>query len=371
MINNLTTASAIRPALPVLTTLRFFAAAEVVVYHEAPRIENNFLRGLGSAGYEAVTFFFVLSGFILTYVYSGRSELGCLNTPTRKFWKARFARISPGYFLGLLLALPHWVYSALISRMISFPDFVLGLALVPILQQAWWPPAAMAWNAPAWSLSVEFLFYVCFPMLTIAAARLSRNYFFLLAYGLVIAVAVLRYVICSPSNACGGGAWKNFVMYFPFFHLPQFIFGMALGRIYLFGPTISRRIHVAMLCTGAIGLILIFGGRSLLPSLTHTDATLVLLFGLVIFGGARAEGIFKVGAFPAFVLLGEASYSIYILHMPFGWWWNWLTRGLSLPITFSFIAYFVLLLVISVLSYLYLEKPLRRRILGHRAHRAA
>ena len=179
-------------------------------------------------------------------------------------------------------------------------------------------------------------------MLTIAAARLSRNYFLFVAYGLVIAVAFLRYVICSPSNACGA-TWKNFDMYFPFFHLPQFIFGMALGRIYLFGPTISRRIHVAMLCTGAIGLILIFGGRSLLPSLTQTDATLVLLFGLVIFGGARSEGIFEVGPLPAFVHLGEASYSIYILHMPFGWWWYWLTRGLSLPITFSFIAYFVCL----------------------------
>jgi peptidoglycan/LPS O-acetylase OafA/YrhL len=48
----------------------------------------------------------------------------------------------------------------------------------------------------------------------------------------------------------------------------------------------------------------------------QTDATLVLLFGLIIFGGTRADGAYRVLTFPAFILIGEASYSMYILHEP-------------------------------------------------------
>jgi len=366
---------ATRAPLPILTSLRFFAAAEVVIYHEVYTMGrlggvNFFLRDLASAGYEAVTFFFVLSGFILTYVYSGRLEHGCLTTSSREFWKARFARISPAYFLGLLVALPHFVYSTLISKTTAIPDFILGLALVPILQQAWWPPTAMAWNAPAWSLSVEFLFYACFPILALITGRLSRNYFVVLAYGLVISVAILRYIISSPSNAFDSPA-VNFEMFFPLFHLPQFLFGMALGRLYLFGPTVSRKYHSAMLYAGAVGLMLVFGGRSMLPAWAHTDATLVLLFGCVIFGGAKADGALSVLAFPPLILLGEARYAMYILHMPLGWWWDWLTRRLTLPPLTSVVVYFSIVMGMSIVTYQYVEKPLRRRLLGHREHKPA
>src|SRR4051794_36302794 len=78
-----------RPPLPVLTSLRFFAAAEVVTFHEVytlPEIPTC-IRDLTSAGYESVTFFFVLSGFILTYVYADYTG------PATAFWRARVARI--------------------------------------------------------------------------------------------------------------------------------------------------------------------------------------------------------------------------------------------------------------------------------------
>jgi peptidoglycan/LPS O-acetylase OafA/YrhL len=370
-----TSVTTTRAPLSILTSLRFFAAVEVVVYHGVYsdgkfQDANIFLRDLTSAGFQAVTFFFVLSGFILTYVYFDRSENGYLNTSACEFWKARFARIFPVYFLGLLVALPQFIYYALIKKIIATPDFIIGLTLNPILQQAWWPRVATAWNAPAWSLSVEFFFYACFPMLTLAVARLSRNYFFLLAYGLVIAVGVLRFVISSPGSVVGSPEW-NFDNFFPLFHLPQFIFGMALGRFFLFGPTISPKIHAVMLGLGAIGLLVVFGGRSLLPAWTRTDPALVVLFGLVIFGGARAEYSFKALVFPFLILLGEASYSIYILHMSLGLWWVNLTRGLSLPAILSFVAYFVLIIVVSILSYRYVEKPMRHWILGHREHRPA
>ena len=95
-----------RPDLPVLTSLRFFAAAVVLVNHLDPKrlpFSSEVFLGWFEAGYNAVTFFFVLSGFILVYVYSGVRECDGLNVGYRKFISARLIRIGPAYYLGLIL----------------------------------------------------------------------------------------------------------------------------------------------------------------------------------------------------------------------------------------------------------------------------
>jgi peptidoglycan/LPS O-acetylase OafA/YrhL len=355
--------------------LRFFAAAEVVFFHVDVPLKTDFLRGLHSAGYQAVTFFFVLSGFILAYVYTGSSENIPLNVKPRNFWMARIARILPAYYWALLVSLPVFAYAALVSRVMEMKWFVLGMTLVPTLQQAWWPPAALIWNSPAWSLSVEFVFYALFPVLAYATARLSRSTFVVLAFGLLLAVTAIRLVYFTPaesatSEASNSVAW-NFVMFFPPFHLPSFLFGMALGRLFLFGPVLSSRVHEGMLGLGIIALVIVLGERSWFPGWIQSNAALAVLYGLIIFGGARAEGVFRVLTLPFFILLGEISYGMYILHRPLEFWWGWILLklpGLSLTPLASFAGYFTLVVVASLLTYLYIEKPMRRRILGHREH---
>jgi peptidoglycan/LPS O-acetylase OafA/YrhL len=227
-----------RDPLPILTALRFFAAVEVVVYHEVYagghlRGVSAFLRDWTSGGFEAVTFFFVLSGFILTYVYSGPKENSGLNTLARDFWKSRFARIAPAYVLGLVIAFPHFVYSALITKITAISDFVVGLLLVPVLQQAWVPSAAMAWNAPAWSLSIEFFFYASFPTLILVATMFSCNRFVVYAYGLVIGTVLLRHLIISPDAAFGSPAW-NFYMFFSSISFAAIYLWHSLGALFYF-----------------------------------------------------------------------------------------------------------------------------------------
>ncbi len=79
-----------RPRLPALTSLRFFAALHVVFFHFlAFKIASSegWLGQISSIGYVGVSFFFVLSGFILVYTYAGR------DTPARDFWRAALLRL--------------------------------------------------------------------------------------------------------------------------------------------------------------------------------------------------------------------------------------------------------------------------------------
>jgi len=154
-----------RPRLNALTTLRFFAALHVVLFHVrvvgilsgGPWWYQNF----ASIGFVGVNFFFVLSGFILVYTYDGPQ----LDAP--KFWRARFARIYPAYALSLIVAAPFFFFAV---RNLDLPffawskaHFIPACVLTLALLQSWVPQAALTWNSVCWSLSVEALFYFVFP----------------------------------------------------------------------------------------------------------------------------------------------------------------------------------------------------------------
>ena len=184
-----------RPALPVLTSLRFFAAAEVVLFHisagpAGAAIPEGLLQNLASGGYAAVSFFFVLSGFVLTYAHAGATEQQGGAIDTRRFWVQRFARLGPAYYLGLLLAAP--IAIAYVASNAQAPAAFIGPVLVLVFLQAWWAPLASVWNFPAWSLSVECLFYALFPWLARASVRWPRSTLFVVCYVLILAATVYR-----------------------------------------------------------------------------------------------------------------------------------------------------------------------------------
>ena len=352
-----------RPQLPVLTTLRFFAAAGVVAFHVAQTQHGwekpyGFLSGLVSGGHAAVPFFFVLSGFILAYAHVGRTERDSCNVKATTFWRMRFARLAPAYYLALLLALP-----TAVQTMATYGptwSLIAGMSSVLLFLQAWWPPYAMLWNYPAWSLSAECAFYAFFPCLARASARWSVAALLTTAYILIVLVTICRETQPDP---------LQFLGFFPIFHLPLFIFGMALGRLYLFGMRVSPKAHAAILGVGLFMLVLVFGGAWLLPGWTRCDPAIVLIFALIIFGGAGASSAVRLLALPSLVLLGEASYSIYILHIPFrDVWLSFIgnVMGLDLLPWLNFPLYFVFLVIVSVAVYRHIETPLRRRLAGHR-----
>jgi len=178
------------PSLPALTGIRFFAAFYVVLTHSLPWIKNRVslplpIANFFSNGYLAVCLFFLLSGFILSYTYSGLAP-GVQNYA--KFWEARFARIYPVYLFSLLLALPFQFHTLTLKSTVA----------VLLMVQAWnplHPEMSGAWNYPAWSLSVEAFFYLCFPFIQMRIASMSRRAIQLLGAGalLVCICAILPF----------------------------------------------------------------------------------------------------------------------------------------------------------------------------------
>ena len=287
------------------------------------------IKGWCQSGYEAVTFFFVLSGFILTYVYSSSREDGSLNVPRRRFQIARLAEVGLAYYLALVLMLPAFIYGVAVAGIISLDRFVPATLAVPALLQAWLPPVAFSWNGPAWSLSVEMCFYASFPYLLLQTTRVARRDLVLAAAAAVVASAAIR---ANAQSLLPGYSteWRSFFTYLPLFHVPSFVFGMALGRLFLFGRDRSPLGNQLSLVLASVVLALVLGFRSSLPAWFVSDALLVPLYGVVILAAAGMHSSTTgILASPVAVLAGEASYSMYILHTPVVFWWHWIAARSS------------------------------------------
>ncbi|MFO0987444.1 MAG: acyltransferase [Alphaproteobacteria bacterium] len=354
-------------AIPPLTSLRFFAAMVVVVFHYNPdkfaTLPGVFQSWL-ETGYEAVTFFFVLSGFILYYVYaeSGFSQRGSV----RRFLVARLGRLAPAYFLALAIALPIYIEESLRESDRTGAELVVHVALVLTAMQSWWPDAALAWNPPSWSMSVEWFFYLTFPLTLPLVRRLAPTLLLPGALILVAAVAAFRLWVLDPLAQGDPKTWGNFAAFFPVQHLPQFLFGMALGRVYAIGPRPAPALAAGMFAAGLLGLMALFMNLDELPGHIRSNAVLVIFFGMLIYGAATAgHAAYRLLSPAPLVFLGEASYAIYALHEPIAAWWERFAPALIGENPSSWIdfpIYIGLVIVLASLCYRYVETPLRRRI---------
>ncbi|HKO24511.1 MAG TPA: acyltransferase, partial [Chloroflexota bacterium] len=223
-----------------LTGLRFMAALLVVIHHDFGIATGDYgqradprVPTLIAAGFVGVNVFFILSGFILTYNYLGTD--GQLRVTRRDFWAARLARIYPVYLLAFLVAtLPSAHY--LLAHHASLLSTTMTGVVALTLTQAWVPASSDAWNGPGWSLSAEAFFYLLFPLVAVCIARLGR-YRLYLALGACWMLSLATPVICAHAVLTAGGGWDmtwlKFLKYNPLVRLPEFLMGVALGRLFV------------------------------------------------------------------------------------------------------------------------------------------
>jgi peptidoglycan/LPS O-acetylase OafA/YrhL len=350
-----------------LTSLRFFAALYVVLFHVhhdvriagGPGGLGELARRLLDRGYVAVSFFFVLSGFILAHSYAQRAPLRA-----RPFYVARFARIYPVYALGLLLAAPIFL-----MRVRHSGDYALGsleLVLGLTLTQAFVPSLWYAVNIPGWSLSAESFFYVLFPRLFDRLASLvrtpARAAMTLAACWLAALLPwlVVEYVVGVPLGARDASLLANFVRYCPLFSVFEFAFGVTLGLAY--GRDFLPLAWVRRLLPLWIGLIIALLSIEDVPHMALHDGLLAPIFGCLLLAFAADDRRSRLLGAPVLVTLGEASYALYITHQPL-WVYTKIVaeRGFATPNWWLVAALYVALAIaVSVLVQRVVEVPARR-----------
>jgi peptidoglycan/LPS O-acetylase OafA/YrhL len=340
-----------------LTFPRFVAALVVVLYHFGQgSLPTRLLPGVCASGPQMVTFFFVLSGFVMYSAYAGRPEL-----PARTYWHLRIARLLPVYLLALGLT---WMLAPTAR---SWPGAVLSVALL----QAWIPGWATTVNFPGWSLSVEAAFYAIFPWLLRSVLR-SRH-----APGRLLAVALVVWALTQAVHvALLNSGWPTsehsliaeLVRYFPLSHANSFALGVTgahwqqTRRAPLGGWW--PRLAIPLLTLGCIGALeaqtaLTRWSGIAWPFETSWWAPLFLLLVLAL---ARGEGIAaRVLAWRPLVLLGEASYGMYILHYPiYVLHHDWVVPMLGLHGAPVHYVYALLLIGLSLAVFRWIETPCRR-----------
>lgn len=358
--------------LPALTSLRFLAAAYVLIFHYSSIPGNVFESQFVRLGYTGVSFFFVLSGFILAHNYHqvDFAEPGML----RRYLVARISRVYPVYLLSLLAGVPFLIL--LLPRLAAGMTTTLAassLLVAPFGLQAWFPGTACALNCPSWSISVEAFFYLMLPLLLAPVLRHPLKWLAITLVGwLVITTGyMLVWSIISPQGSIllsqpslTHEIVAQFIKYFPPGRLPEFCLGLALYALWknhsrYFNPSLMI---CACLATATIVLTLI---SAISEIALHNGLSAVVWVPLIL-GAANMKG--GVLALPVCEFLGRISFSLYLLHLPvFSAVLSFDNRFLGRMLvtqhpTLLIVLTAALAIVGAAIVFILVEEPMRRRL---------
>jgi peptidoglycan/LPS O-acetylase OafA/YrhL len=354
-----------KPArLNALTGLRCFAAINIVLFHFSNPQWFGFLAPVVDAGFVSVSYFILLSGFILAYNYNARARAGELNRV--RFWKARFTRIYPIYLLGLLLGL----YSlGREYRSHTHGIFWVGMALTPLLLQGWIPAIATFINTPAWTMSAEAFYYAIFPWMARwkRPERVAPHLVKMAGVWMLGLVPGTLYIAFNPDGIAhptrwSYGHWLWALKYTPYAHIASFVFGVMLASL----DEIMERKSRLRLWLGLGGFAGIYGVLLLGPRVPYAiihDGLLMPLFGCIVLGLAGENLLATALGVRPLVFVGEASYCLYMLHFNL---WKLLHHShlldlLNLSRFDPWISY-VALIALALAALHLIEKPAQRQL---------
>ncbi len=298
-------------------------------------ISNIFLKA--NVG---VSYFFILSGFIMIIAYHKKEKIEYID-----YYKNRFARIYPLYVLGLLLYL--------VTRFSKFniPDSFLYLFGL----QSWIPGKAMILNFPGWSISVEFLFYLLFPLLYNHFYSKKNKTIWVAAGVIWIVSQVFSHLYeASPSYKGPHTESHEFLYYFPLMHINEFLVGNLAGILFVRNFKQKNYDIPVILIFTAILLTMIF-----VPLFYHNGLMALLFIPLIILISGNNGFLTKLFSLKPLEYLGEASYAVYITHIPVLYILRDILRTYYLDSDTIFLIYIPVLIITSMLFYQFIEKPLR------------
>ncbi|MCQ9640310.1 acyltransferase [Chryseobacterium sp. WG14] len=343
-----------------LTSLRFFFAFFVFLSHlsylkEDERYKTMF-NDIFSEGFLGVSFFFILSGFILALNY--RDKFKNKTITLKKFYIARFARIYPLYLVTILISIP-MLYS-------SFKILLYNIFLI----QSYIPDQKyfFSFNAPSWSISDEIFFYALFPILIGISFKFSRIFKILLLIIFVSLLIVLNNFLPEEKS--------HYWLYIsPFTRIFDFILGILLFDValYLKNKKISLQKSIRTFFEiGALSTLVLF-------FIFHNNFPISYRFSiyywppmcLIILTAANSfiseKNITWITTFFSWkwlVYLGEISFGFYLIHylvITYTLKYNDI-KGIHLTGIPLALIMFSITLIASIFAYEIIEKPFNKKI---------
>jgi peptidoglycan/LPS O-acetylase OafA/YrhL len=303
-------------------------------------------------GFIGVSFFFILSGFILAYRYS--ESLSAERIEVKTFWLRRWTRIYPPYLFCLLLSAGlHFQY---LQQEPGNWLRDLGLHVTMLQTIVAGGRHAFTFNGPAWSVADEMFFYLLFPLLIRIA---GRSWIWLPA----LAIAVMLVIVAMARTS---GPPASYVFYSnPLIRLVDFAMGIALFQLWQrdrnrtwsrLRGTILELAAVAVM----VGFLLM---RYNVPLFWRYSVFYWLPTLLLIYVFAKGAGVISTVLSKKLpVILGDASYSLYLFHTPAAILVSSGFRHLGMqpgPVGFITV-YFLVSLGGSLLLFYALERPVTR-----------
>lgn len=348
--------------IPQLTFTRFLASVSIVILHFGLNtwpINTDYVFPLLGKSISAISYFFVLSGFILVVSSSKDGKLKD-EINTKLFWKKRAARILPIYLFSVLLFFViNFRYDPTISLFWQIQSYIYSV----FLAQSWNYNLVQDVNFPAWSLSVEAFFYLIFPLLYILLNKLITSRLILLSLAVwILNSCLFTYLITNDFP-------PNFVKFFPLLHLATFITGVCSGILFIknYEWLSNQGKKFIFLITTLLLIFLIYTSYTNWNFYNYQhNGLLSPFFVLLFYSLALMKGKFVsfISSKP-FVFLGDISFSIYLFQFPvlqicqkyLPWFQGKKTEDI-------FFQYLILLIVFSSITYLCIEKPLRHYFSG-------
>ena len=338
--------------IAAFTILRGLAAWWVVFYH----VRENFMiywpqsfAALVDKGYLAVDFFFLLSGFVIQLNYGDKIKGQA--PQLWDFWIKRAARIYPLHLLSLGLVILYALALVISGRPLTANYDLSHLWMQFLLMHNWGFSDHLAWNVPSWSISTEWGAYIFFPLWALMGQWHKRPTLLLLLIVTLLAAGLYFLYAARGFSFLGKdimhlGLWRC---------LAQFAMGSLLCILW------QRHGQNRISAYGAVFFALMMAGLAHYFSWPET-AWLPLFFTFCLYGAACFSAKLGRNSFTrALIFLGDSSYATYLLHFVVFIYWKalfWSGTG-SAPL-WHLPLYVLLVLAISVITYVYFEKPAQR-----------
>jgi peptidoglycan/LPS O-acetylase OafA/YrhL len=335
-----------------LTFTRFVAAIAIVFFHvgktTAP-FNHDSISFLFKQANIGVSYFFILSGFVMIVAYKDYDKISFLD-----YIKKRFARIYPVYILAIILLFSYFLIA---NKTIYLKSLVLNITML----QAWIPGEALSFNSPGWSISVELLFYALFPFIfnTFYRPKSFKINAIIIVSVFIISQIIFHYLLYSSFYTKQPSKPHDFVYYFPLMHLNEFLLGNLAG-LYFIKYLKPKNYDWSIIL---LLFILIISLKLESRISYHNGALAIVFIPLILLIACNTGRITKLLKQKQLVFLGKISFGIYILQMPIIKYTNGALKTFGIQST-TVIVYstLIILILVAAIIYKYLENPLRHRI---------